>query len=230
MSHRFYTALAAAPTVIPDIKAVSPKHGDLLRGRSPLTVAKELTNLGAPCLSVVTEAANFGGSPTLLQQISASVSVPLLRKDFIETSDDLAETLDLGASAVLLIAATLTQPTLGMLYEQALHLGLEPLVEVHTPEEMTFAAALGPRLLGINNRDILNLERDGAGPGLTQTLAPTRPPDALLISESGILSPADVRRARLAGADAVLVGTALWQASDMAVAYRELCATMQHYG
>ena len=214
--------------VIPDIKCISPKEGDLLRGRDPVQVAADLVSWGAPVLSVVTEQTHFGGRPKLLQSIAASVTVPVLRKDFIRDVAGLHETVDLGASAVLLIAAIVDEKTLAMLYEQALHLGLEPFVEIHTAEEMAFAKTLRPRLLGINNRNIVSLELDNGSTERTQRLAEEKPTDTLLISESGILSAEDVRQAVHAGADAVLVGTALWQAPDMRSMYRELQEAIHH--
>ena len=214
--------------VIPDIKCISPKEGDLLRGRDHVEVAADLVSWGAPVLSVVTEREHFGGSPELLRAIAECVQVPILRKDFICDAEGLRETVDMGASAVLLIAASVDEKTLTLLYEEALRIGLEPFVEVHTDEEMAFARTLHPRLLGINNRDILTLERDGGSPTRTVRLAERRPLDALLVSESGILTAEDARQAVRAGADAILVGTALWQAADMAAMYRTLLEAVCH--
>jgi len=191
-------------------------------------MAKDLVSWGAPVLSVVTEREHFGGSPELLQAIAAQTEVPVLRKDFIRDVTALRETVDLGAKAVLLIAAHVDEGSLARLYEEAYHLGLEPLVEVHTAEEMAFANTLRPRLLGINNRDIVSLERDSGGPERTCRLAEGRPTGGLLISESGILSTEDARQAVLAGADAVLVGTALWLAADMGSMYQKLREALRH--
>ncbi|MCL2351631.1 MAG: indole-3-glycerol-phosphate synthase [Firmicutes bacterium] len=210
--------------VIPDIKRVSPKEGDLLGGRDPVETAKFLVACGAPLLSVVTERERFGGSPELLRSIAEAVGndAPILRKDFIADEDGLKETLALGASAVLLICASADGKTLSMLYEKALALGLEPLVETCTAAEMELAGRLGARLIGVNNRDIATLELDDGGPSRTASLAAGAPAGALLVSESGILSPADARLAASAGADALLVGTALWKAPDMKAAYISL--------
>ena len=208
--------------VIPDIKCISPKEGGLLRGRDPVQVAKNLVSWGAPVLSVVTETEHFGGSTQLLEDISASVAVPVLRKDFIHTATDLCETKAMGASAVLLIAASMDEKTLTDLYAQALIIGLEPLVEVHTAKEMAFAITLNPRLVGINNRNILKLEKDNGNINRTQHLATAKPPNALLISESGIMSIEDAKQAAGAGTDAILVGTVLWQAADMEGMYQAL--------
>ena len=224
---RFAAAIAqenarGLAAVIPDIKCLSPKEGDLLRGRDPVATARLLANCGAPVLSVVTEQKRFGGSAELLRDIVRAVEVPVLRKDFITNERMLAESAELGAAAVLLICATTDRQILPMLYQQALALGLEPLVETHTAEEMAIACALGARLIGINNRDIATLELDDGGPKRTATLASGAPVDAILVSESGIVSPADARLAVAAGANAVLVGTALWLADDMAAMYRSL--------
>jgi indole-3-glycerol phosphate synthase len=208
--------------VIPDIKCVSPKEGNLLRGRDPVETAKSLVRSGAPMLSVVTERERFGGSVELLRDIVRAVEVPVLRKDFITNEAQLLETKELGAAAVLLICATTDKNTLTILYKKAIELGIEPLVEVHTAEEMTFAGALGASLVGINNRNIITLERDNGGADRTIALASGKPADALLVSESGILSAADAKLAVSAGANAVLVGTALWMADDMSAMYKSL--------
>ncbi len=205
--------------VIPDIKCVSPKEGDLLRGRDPLLAAKALVEIGAPVLSVVTERERFGGSPALLRDIAQSAGVPVLRKDFIQSEKDLEETARLGASAVLLVLAMLSEDALRSLYDSALQMGLEPFVETRTAEELALAGKLGARLAGVNNRDIVTLEKDDGGPARTAALAAGAPQNALLISESGILSPHDARVAASAGAHAMLIGTALWQAEDMSAAY-----------
>jgi len=224
---RFSAAIASEnkrglAAVIPDVKCISPKEGDLLRGRDPVETAKQLVGFGAPVLSVVTERERFGGSSELLRAVTQAVDVPVLRKDFITSGDMLKESAELGASAILLICAIIDEKNLPALYEQAIRLGLEPFVEACTAKELTLAGKLGARLIGINNRDIVTLEKDGGGPSRTATLASGAPDDALLVSESGILSPKDARLAVSAGANAVLVGTALWQALDMGAMYRSL--------
>lgn len=211
---RGYTA------VIPDIKCRSPKDGDLLRGRDPVEMAARFVEYGAPLLSVVTERERFGGSPELLRAIANTVNVPILRKDFITDEAGLLQTVELGAAAVLLICAAMDAKTLQALYTKALELGLEPFVETHTRDEMALAARLGATLVGINNRDIMTLEMDDGGAQRTRELAHGRPENAFLISESGILTPEDAALAAASGADAVLVGTALWQAADTEAAYR----------
>lgn len=208
--------------VIPDIKCKSPKEGDLLRGRDPVATARLLVDAGAPVLSVVTESENFGGSLELLEQVIRETGVPVLRKDFISSREDLIVTCDIGASAILLISSMLTQEQLLFFYEAAIELGLEPLVETHSIAEIQYAARLGAGLVGINNRNIVELELDDGTVEATASLAAYKPEGCLLISESAIATQADANSAVLAGADAVLVGTSLWQAEDMLALYAEL--------
>lgn len=208
--------------VIPDIKCRSPKEGDLLRGRDPVVTAKLLVDAGAPVLSVVTKSDNFGGSLELLEQVIRETGVPVLRKDFINSREDLIVTRDIGASAILLISSMLNQEQLEYLYEAAIELGLEPLVETHSIAEIQYAAKLGAGLVGINNRNIVELELDDGTVEATASLAAYKPEGCVLISESAIATPADANSAVLAGADAVLVGTSLWQAEDMLALYAEL--------
>jgi len=209
--------------VIPDIKCISPKEGDLLRGRDPVETAAYLVRCGASVLSVVTEGERFGGSPELLRAVAKKTGAPILRKDFITQEGQLEETAEMGAAAVLLICAIMDEDKLGSLYAKAIELGLEPFVEVCSAQEMDWAHRLGAGLVGINNRNITALELDDGGPSRTASLAAGKPSGALLVSESGILSAEDARLAASADVGAVLVGTALWQADDMESMYRSLC-------
>lgn len=208
--------------VIPDIKCKSPGEGELLSGRDPAEYAKNLADAGAPVVSVVTEAEHYGGSARMFRRIAGSVSVPLLRKDFITTFDQLQESADIGASGVLLIASKLERKKLLQLAEAAAALGLEPLIETHDRDEILFTADMKPTFLGINNRDICRYETDNGSVGTTELLASYAVPGALLLSESSISSADDVRRAAAAGAHAVLVGTALLRARNPAEMYRDL--------
>lgn len=210
--------------VIPDFKVFSPSDGPLFQGRDILDAAKQMERAGAPALSVVTESKEFHGSLELFRQIAAAVRVPLLRKDFIRTPEDLAQTARCGAAAVLLICSCMDEIQLRMLYDAALEYGLEPLVETHSVQELELAASLGAQLVGINNRDILQLERDGGTVETTAKLGLHKPDGAFLISESGIQTPMDVQSALKSGADAVLVGTAIWKAADPFAFYRRLSA------
>lgn len=208
--------------VIPDFKPVSPKEGELFGKRDPIEVARLFEELGAPCISVVTEPENFGGSMELLEKLVRAVSLPVLRKDFIRRADQVKETAAAGAGAVLLICGCMSETELIACYQAAMDWDIEPLVEVHTEGEMQAAARLGARLVGVNNRDIGVLEKDSGTVARTQALAALAPAQALLISESGIETCCDVRKAVLAGADGVLVGTALWKAQDIEKMYLRL--------
>lgn len=208
--------------VIPDFKRISPSNGPLFRERDPIAMAEAMVGAGAPALSVVTEETHFGGSLAFLREIVRAAGIPVLRKDFIQSAADVEETAACGASAVLLICASMPEQALRECYAAALDLGLDPLVETHTAEELRLAADLGCPLVGINNRDILALEKDGGGVGRTADLAALKSPGAFLISESGLQSPADVRRAVRSGADGVLIGTAIWRAPDPVAFYEAL--------
>lgn len=216
--------------VIPDIKCVSPKAGDLLQGRTPLSMAKLFLEAGAPALSVVTEPRQFGGSLQLLEQVATLTDRPILRKDFILEPQQLVETAQAGASAVLLIVAMLKNERLVQLFENALALGLEPLVEVHTKKELQRACQLPLTLLGVNNKDILQLERDAGTVTTTEQLLQHKPTGVFAISESGITTLAEGRTALRAGADGLLIGTALWQATQPALTYKNFCNLGDSFG
>ncbi len=210
--------------VIPDIKSRSPQEGDLLCGRDPVKLAQALAAAGAPVLSVVTEPKHFGGTPELLQRIAQATALPVLRKDFINSRAQLQESVELGASAVLLIASMLAKEQLFGLVEDAVRLGLEPLVETHNEAEVMAANELKLPIIGINNRNIVQLELDDGSVGTTERLAGLVRPGVLVVSESSIANAADVLRAKAAGAHAVLVGTAILRAKDAAAMYCNLSA------
>ncbi len=200
--------------VITDIKCKSPGEGDLLMGRDPVAIAMSLDAAGAPVISVVTESEHYGGSSELLNRIVQAVSAPVLRKDFVTSREQLVETAEIGASGILLIASMLKKRQLMNLVEESLVLGLEPLVETHNESEILAVSELKLTFLGINNRNIIELETDDGNVDTTEKLAKLAPKGALLVSESSIASEADVSRAIASGAHAVLVGTAILRAKD----------------
>lgn len=225
---RFLDALREAKCgkrniVIPDIKCFSPKEGDLMNGRDPVAYAKLLQEAGAPVLSVVTEEEQFHGSLSMLKDIASSVDVPILRKDFIHTKEDLVETKENGASAILLMCNCLEREELIYLYEEALKIGLDPFVETHVKEDFELVKALGAKLVGINNRDITVLEKDDGDVSNTVSLASFAPKDAFLVTESSIKNPKEVRTAINSGADAALVGTAILKAKYTKAFYQMMC-------
>lgn len=211
-------------SVVADIKPRSPEHGDLLRGRNPVDIALKLEALGCPCLTNVTESVHFGGSLAILREICRAVKIPVLRKDFIKTTDDLKATREAGAAGVLIGCSSLPPEENEILYHQAIELGLEPLVETHTAKEMAFAVSLGAKLIGINNRDIGKLELDSGTVDKTAELIALTPKGSVIISESGILTPEDVKRAKNLGVNAVLVGSALLLANDLERMFRKMSA------
>ncbi len=214
--------------VIPDIKLRSPGEGELLQGKDPSAYARALEAAGAPVISVVTEEEHYGGSMKLLEEILRAVSIPVLRKDFIRSVDQLEESARLGVSAVLLIASLLGEEQLCLLYGEAVRLGMEALVEIHNEEELRLAAQLPLTFLGINNRNILVWETDSGNVGRTEDLARLTGESlasrkVFLLSESSLMSPEEVGRAARAGVHGVLVGTALLKAEDPVARYREFC-------
>lgn len=209
--------------VIPDIKCKSPGEGELLCGRDPVGYALSLQTAGAPVISVVTEEEHYGGSPELLYRISKAVSVPVLRKDFITSKEQLQESVRIGAAGILLIAVVLGEERLQQLFYEAVELGLEPLVEIHNAAELCWTKELPLTFLGINNRNILEWETDSGNVETTQTLISSVNQNAFLLSESSLQSPEDARKAVSAGAHGVLVGTAILRAKNPVSTYRDFC-------
>ncbi|NLO09012.1 MAG: indole-3-glycerol-phosphate synthase [Clostridiales bacterium] len=208
--------------VIPDIKLFSAREGNLMRGRNPVDYALLMESCGAPVISVVTEEEHFGGSLKLLEKISEKISVPVLRKDFIKTKQQVKDSKQAGADAVLLIVSMLDRRLLAELVEFTLANGIEPLVEVHNEEEFNMLEGLDLSFIGINNRNILKYEVDNGDVATTELLGRYKRKDAFLLSESSITDKADVMRAISAGANGVLVGTAILQAEDSVCKYKQL--------
>jgi indole-3-glycerol phosphate synthase len=202
--------------LVADIKPVSPRDGDLVRHRTPSGLAQSLADAGACALSVVTEQKHFGGSLRILKEVAQAVSLPVLRKDFFSSLQQIDQSKEAGAAAVLLIMATIPEHLVSVLYQHVYELGMEAVVEIHTRPELERALGLSPTIIGINNRDILKLEKDSGDVRITEELAPLVPEGVVTISESSLRIPDDICRAIDAGADAVLVGTALLQADDPA--------------
>jgi indole-3-glycerol phosphate synthase len=202
--------------VLSEIKVRSPKEGDLLRGRTPEELARSYASRPIAGISIVTEPVDFGGSIDIIRRVARIVDTPILRKDFIRKARGMEETAEAGGSAVLLTVGVLGVERLAEMHAAARACGLETLVEVHDALELERFLALGiaPDLLGINNRDILVGETDDGDVSLTEHVAAGVPAGWLVLSESAIHGPADAVRARDAGADALLVGTAILRAAD----------------
>lgn len=192
--------------IIAEVKRASPSRGDLAAIPDPALQARRYQQGGAAAISVLTEERRFKGSLADLEAVKAAVALPVLRKDFIATEYQVLEARAAGADLVLLIVASLEQDVLSRLHGLALELGMTPLVETHSADEVQRAADIGAHLIGVNARDLstFDLDRDLFG-----RLAERIPADAVKIAESAVLVPADVAHYRAAGADVVLVGEAL---------------------
>ncbi|MFB6131112.1 MAG: indole-3-glycerol-phosphate synthase [Salinigranum sp.] len=208
--------------LLSEVKSRSPRDGDLLCGRDPAALAREMVEAGADGVSVVTEAEHFGGSDELLATVREAVDVPILAKDFVETRADVDAAHSRGADAILLISGDLDVDRLADLVDYCEDLGIDPLVETHTRAEVEVANGLRARLVGVNNRDIQQLELDDSGVERTERLAPLVRSGARVVSESSLSTREEVRRAVDAGADAVLVGTSILRASDPGEQIRRL--------
>ncbi len=197
--------------LIAEVKRRSPSAGTISAGLDPVSHARAYAAAGASAISVLTDGPFFGGSLGDLEQVAAAVTVPLLRKDFILDEVQILEARVAGASAVLLIVRALPLPRLRQLLAFSRDLGLEALVEAHDAAELALALETDARYLGVNSR---NLDSFAIDVDAAWTLLSRIPADRVAIAESGMASEADVRRAADAGADGVLIGTALSGATD----------------
>jgi len=208
--------------IIAEIKLKTPRDGDLLKGRRPVELAREMESAGATALSIVTESSYFGGDNQILRDVSKSVKIPILRKDFIRTEDQIYDSKSSGASALLLISSIMSLDVISRLCSLTRNIGLESLFEVHSVKEMREILNLNPRMISINNRNILQLEMDSGDVSTTEKLAKLVPKQVLLISASSIKTRDGVLRALSAGADAVLIGTTLMKAPSIRKKMQEL--------
>jgi len=192
--------------VIAEVKRASPSRGELATIEDPAALAKLYEMGGASAISVLTEERRFRGSLADLYSVRESVSVPILRKDFIATSYQVFEARAAGADIVLLIVAALQPDTFATLNTLSHELGMAVLVETHTSDEVDFAVDIGAEIIGVNARDLttFDLNRD-----LFATVVDRIPAGTIRIAESAVRDASDVQRYRSAGADVVLVGEAL---------------------
>lgn len=219
----FVAALRARkPAVIAEIKKASPSRGVLRENFDPAAIAQSYEKGGAACLSVLTDRQFFQGEAAHLVAARAACALPVLRKDFVIDRYQVFESRALGADCILLIAACLSEAEMAELEKTAHGLGMAVLVEVHDAAEMDVALGLKTPLLGINNRNLKTFETR-----LETTLALLErvPPERLVVTESGILSAADVDRMRSAGVSAFLVGEAFMRSQDPGGALQALFGT-----
>lgn len=202
---------AGKPAVIAEIKRASPSKGLLREHFDPAAIARSYAAAGAACLSVLTDREYFQGAPGHLAEARAACALPVLRKDFLLEPYQVYEARALGADCILLIAAALAAGDMRGLEQLAQGQGMAVLVEVHDAAELEAALTLRTPLLGINNRDLRSFETRLE---TTLGLLTRVPAHKLVITESGILTPADVARMRAAGIRAFLVGEAFMRAPD----------------
>jgi indole-3-glycerol phosphate synthase len=211
--------------VIAEVKRASPSKGALAAIADPAGLAADYEAGGAKVISVLTESRRFGGSLEDLAAVRDAVRIPVLRKDFVLTAYQLWEARAYGADLVLLIVAALEQNALISLVERAESIGLVPLVEVHTEDELGRAIDAGATVIGVNARNLATLEVDR---GVFARLAPQIPSGVLKIAESGVRGPHDLLAYAAAGADAVLVGESLVTGKDPRSAVADLVTAGSH--
>ena len=220
----FRQALAAHDSlaVISEIKRRSPSKGDLFAGLDPAQVARSYEQGGAACLSVLTDEPHFGGRPDDLAAARAAVELPVLRKDFTVSVNDVYDARLMGADCVLLIVAGLSDRELEVLATAAAAVGLDVLVETHDEVEVGRALATTPGdLIGVNQRDLVSFEVDQ---DRAVRVASAIPSQSVSVAESGVRGRSDARTLAAAGYDAVLVGEHLVTSGDPAAAVADLMA------
>jgi indole-3-glycerol phosphate synthase len=210
---------AGAAAVIAEVKKASPSKGVLREHFVPADIARSYEKGGAACLSVLTDVQFFQGSTAYLEAARAACSLPVLRKDFIVDPYQVVEARAMGADAILLIAAALSLTEMQELEAFAHSLGLAVLVEVHDRAELTQALTLKTPLIGINNRNLRTFE---TSLDTTLGMLDALPDDRIVVTESGILTRADVERMRSNGVHTFLVGEAFMRAEDPGAALSQM--------
>jgi indole-3-glycerol phosphate synthase len=220
--HRPFTGTlknASSLGIIAEVKKASPSKGIICQNFDPVKIARSYETGGAHAISVLTDKQFFQGSIDYLQSVRETVSLPVLRKDFIIHLLQVEETAQIGADAMLLIAAALDDSQLCDLYQAALELNIDPLIEVHSADELDRAMKLDPSLIGINNRNLSTFVTDI---NLTADLICHIPSSVTVVSESGIENGDQARMLKAAGVKALLVGESLMKLDNPETLIREL--------
>ena len=205
--------------IIAEVKKASPSKGIIREDFDPLNIAVEYEKGGASSLSILTEPHFFKGDKEYLTMVRRYSSLPLLRKDFIVDKYQILEALVFGADYILLIAKALSRKELKKLYEYALHLGLEVLVEVHDKSDIVKAIFAGATIIGINHRNLETFEMDME---LSKKLIPLLPNGKIIVAESGITTNETVKELSSVGVDAFLIGEHFMRQENIAEAVKKI--------
>ena len=215
------TAAASGYGLIAEIKKASPSRGLIRADFDPPALARAYQAGGATCLSVLTDGPSFQGADAYLLQAHQATSLPCLRKDFLYDPWQVIESRSLNADCILIVMATVSDRQAADLEQTAREWGMDVLVEVHDRAELDRAARLTSRLIGINNRNLHSFE---VTLDTTRTLARHVPEDRLIVSESGLYSPADLADLARHGARCFLIGESLMRQEDVTAATRMILA------